>query len=219
VLVGTAFVLVLFATLTWEPLKEEIRHRSGFHRVESHADAIRFAARESGQDANLLAAIMLAESGGRVDAVSPVGALGLYQLMLPTAVERARVLGLAKPTRDDLLSNPLLNARLAANYLKWLSRRYGGDLEAILVAYNAGPGRLKQWMEPDGSFAAWRDRRNKEGGSAVLAYAARVIAWRDAFAERGVIAPPFDFPPVPGEAVEMVEGTSYGPPEPPSAGG
>ena len=47
-----------------------MRYRSHVQRVESHATMIRAAALESRVDPNLLAAIMLAESGGRVDAVS-----------------------------------------------------------------------------------------------------------------------------------------------------
>jgi len=176
---------------------EDVRSRSHVQRVESHAAAIRAAALESRVDPNLLAAIMLAESGGQVDAVSSAGALGLYQLMLPTAVEQARGLGLGDPTRDDLLSDGRLNARLAASYIAWLERRFDGALEPMLVAYNAGPNRLARWIRDAGGYSAWRAERDAAGNSDVLRYAAKVEHWRDVFLERGVIAPSCDQPPAP----------------------
>ncbi len=171
---------------------------------------IRAAALESRVDPNLLAAIMLAESGGRVDAVSSAGALGLYQLMLPTAVEQARGLGLDDPTRDDLLSDGRLNARLAASYIAWLERRFDGALEPMLVAYNAGPSRLSRWIRDAGGYPAWRAERDAAGNSDVLRYAAKVEHWREVFRERGVIAPSFDQPPAPPEPVTELP-PPYGP--------
>ena len=97
----------------------EVIYRSGVHRVEAHVEEIRFAAVESDVDPNLLAAIMLAESGGRVHVVSKADALGLYQLMMPTALERARILKLPEPTREQLLSDVMLNTRLGASYVRW----------------------------------------------------------------------------------------------------
>ena len=189
---------------------EDVRYRSHVQRVESHAASIRAAALESRVDPNLLAAIMLAESGGRVDAVSSAGALGLYQLMLPTAVEQARGLGLDDPTRDDLLSDGTLNARLAASYIAWLQRRFDGALEPMLVAYNAGPNRLARWIRDAGGYPAWRAERDAAGNSDVLRYAAKVEHWREVFRERGVIAPSFDRPPAPPEPLTELP-PPYGP--------
>jgi soluble lytic murein transglycosylase len=186
---GLATLAVAAAT-GWTPVLAEVRFRTKVHQVESHAEAIRYAAVESGFDPNLLAAIMYVESGGDVEAVSHVGALGLYQLMLPTAVERARVLGLPEPTREDLLSDALLNARLGADYLRWLSVYCSGDLERMLVTYNAGPGRVKEWVDGAGGWDAWRRERKAAGNSQVLGYAQRVRTYRDRFAARGVILPP-----------------------------
>lgn len=192
---------------------EQVRYRSHVQRVESHAEVIRAAALEARVDPNLLAAIMLSESGGRVDAVSRVDALGLFQLMLPTAQERARVLRLPEPTREDLLSDALLNARLAASYLRWLDRRYDGHLEQMLIAYNAGPGRLGRWIREAGSYHAWRAEREVAGNSDVLRYAAKVAHFRDVFAERGVVAPPVDRPPAP-PVLPDEPAHAYGPPAP-----
>jgi soluble lytic murein transglycosylase-like protein len=156
-------------------------------RVEQHAPALRAAAEESGVDANLLAGIMFVESGGAVDAVSRVGALGLFQLMETSAGDAARKLGLPRPTREELLSDAELNTRLAAVHVAWLIEHEGPDLERVLVAYNAGRTKLLRWIRADGSFDAWRARQEQEGDSAVLAYARKVLDLRERFAGRGKI--------------------------------
>lgn len=181
-------VLALAGWFSVERVARPAMSVAGYRRVEGHAELIRAAAGEFGLDPNLLAGVALAESSGRVGVVSSAGALGMFQLMLPTARERAALLGLPEPSRADLLADPALNGRLAAHYLRWLIRRYGGEVEAALVAYNTGPGRLDGWIRERGSYSAWRAER--AGDSAVLAYAQKVLRYRDAFAERAVIVPP-----------------------------
>jgi soluble lytic murein transglycosylase-like protein len=186
---------VIVAAIEWRPLVNAARLLNDLPRVEGHAEVIRYAAAESGLDANLLAALMLAESGGRVGAVSSAEALGLYQLQLATARDAARWLKLPEPTRADLLQDRLLNARLGARYLRWLSERYAGDLERMLIAYNAGPGRLDGWIAAAGGYAEWRAERVAAGNSDVLAYVAKVERMTERFAERGVIVPRAPEPP------------------------
>lgn len=186
---------------------------SGLRRVEAHASVLCAVADEFELDPNLLAGVMLAESSGRTNAVSSAGALGLFQLMLPTARERAELLGLDAPSRDDLLYDGALNARLAGSYLRWLLRRYKGELEPALVAYNAGPGRLERWVAEFGSYAAWRAAR--EDSSTVLAYARKVQAYAERFAERGAITPRYDQPPAPSRAPFPAPAAPFvGPPSP-----
>jgi soluble lytic murein transglycosylase-like protein len=161
----------------------------GVHRVEWHAAELRAAGAESGVDPCLLAAVMYAESKGRVDAVSKRGALGAFQLMPAAAADSARRLGLEEPTRADLLTDPQLGARLCAAHLAWLLRQEGPDLERVLVAYNAGRAKLRRWVEAEGSYEAWRAERLRQGGAGTLAYARSVLAMRDRFRERGEISP------------------------------
>jgi soluble lytic murein transglycosylase len=161
----------------------------GVHRVEWHAAELRAAAAESGVDPCLLAAVMYAESKGRVDAVSKRGALGAFQLMPAAAADAAKKLGLDEPTRDELLSDSQLGARLCAAHLSWLLRQEGPDLERVLVAYNAGHAKLRRWVESEGSYEAWRAERLRQGGTGTLAYARSVLAMRDRFRERGAISP------------------------------
>ena len=149
-------------------------------------EMIEFAANESNVDPNLLAGMMRAESSGRLGAISHKGALGLFQLMLTTAEERAGVLGLDPPTKEDLVSDPLLNARLGANYVAYLIKRSDGNVERALVAYNTGPTRVARWIREAGSYAAWRAERRAAGNSDVLAFADRVLNYRDEFAADGL---------------------------------
>ena len=80
---------------------------------------------------SLIEALVWQESRWRPDAVSPVGARGLAQLMPGTA----RDLGV--DPRD-----PFQNLEGGARYLREQLDRFDGDLEKALAAYNAGPGRV-----------------------------------------------------------------------------
>jgi len=79
----------------------------------------------------LIEALVWQESRWRADAVSPVGARGLAQLMPGTA----RDLGV--DARD-----PFANLEGGARYLREQLDRFDGDIEKALAAYNAGPGRV-----------------------------------------------------------------------------
>jgi hypothetical protein len=186
---GLLALLIGYCSTPRRTLRQWWSEHQGLERVEGLAPTIQAAARESGLDPNLLAGVMMVESRGHVGAESKAGALGLFQLMLPTAVERAELLSLPPPSKRALLSDANLNTRLGANYLAWLCGRFEGDEERALIAYNAGPGRLNRWIADAGSYAAWRDAREQAGDSGVLAYARDVQQYRQRFADRGVIAP------------------------------
>ncbi len=94
-------------------------------------DAVAAAAAVHGLDPKLLHALVVTESAYRTDAVSPVGAAGLTQLMPATALE------LGVRNRFD----PAENLRGGAEYLARQILRFR-DLRLALAAYNAGPGRV-----------------------------------------------------------------------------
>src|SRR5687767_8650647 len=79
----------------------------------------------------LLEAVVWQESRWRANALSPVGARGLAQLMPGTAREMG-----VDP--DD----PFANLEGGARYLRQQLDRFDGDVEKALAAYNAGPGRV-----------------------------------------------------------------------------
>jgi soluble lytic murein transglycosylase len=159
----------------------------GVQRVESHAAVICVAAAESGLDPCLLAGIMYVESRGQVDARSHKDALGLFQLKMAAASDSARRLRLSEPTPEQLLSDTLLNARLAANHLTWLYRLEGPDMERVLVAYNAGRGTLARWLKDAGGWKRWRDLHTQRGDSETLAYAQQVLDFAEKFRHRGIV--------------------------------
>ncbi|HET8734754.1 MAG TPA: transglycosylase SLT domain-containing protein, partial [Anaeromyxobacteraceae bacterium] len=102
-------------------------------------------ARPAGVPVELVQALMREESALDPRVVSPAGAVGLTQLMLPTAQSVARSLKLARPSRVDLM-NASLNVRLGARYLGDLVRRFDGQVALALAAYNAGPGAVRRWL-------------------------------------------------------------------------
>ena len=86
----------------------------------------------------LVAALIHVESAFNPRAVSRKGAYGLMQL-LP---ETARRFGVHR--KRDLL-NPVKNLEAGVKYLKWLTERFGGDVQKILAAYNAGEGAVDRF--------------------------------------------------------------------------
>lgn len=168
------------------PIRAAARDYLSYRRVLRYQDVLRAAADESGVEAELLAAIMVSESSGRLDVVSKKGAMGLFQLSEVTATWRAELLGLEKPSREQLLSDPLLNARLGADNMAWLLRTFDGNELRALCAYNAGIGTLKKLTDAAGGWEAWRAKGEASGRSEILAYGKRVLRYRDEFRERGL---------------------------------
>ena len=103
-------------------------------------------------DADLLASVVRAESGGQVRAVSRTGARGLMQLMPGTANE----MGVADSFRPDE------NIAGGTAYLDELLTRYHNNVALALAAYNAGPGAVDKYH----GVPPYRETR---------AYVARVI--------------------------------------------
>lgn len=100
------------------------------------ASDIEHAAVAEGIDPELAFRLVRVESGFHERAVSPVGAMGLTQLM-PATAESLRP-GI---TREEIFERRT-NLRLGFRYLRWLLRVYDGDVEEALHAYNRGPGTV-----------------------------------------------------------------------------
>jgi soluble lytic murein transglycosylase len=106
------------------------------------------SAAEAGCDLDLYLALMRRESAFRPDARSGAGAIGLVQLIPPTAERLAALHGV--PARDvRLLEEPAVSAPLGAAYLSLLIDRFGEPAIA-LAAYNAGPPQALAWARTRG---------------------------------------------------------------------
>jgi soluble lytic murein transglycosylase len=104
---------------------------------------VRDAAARTGLAEELLLAVIYVESRFRADAVSRVGAQGLMQLMPGTAAAMGRRLGLDDTDAHD----PVFNVMAGSHFLADLFRRFDGDAELALAAYNAGPTRVARWRK------------------------------------------------------------------------
>ncbi|MDZ4772702.1 MAG: lytic transglycosylase domain-containing protein [Planctomycetota bacterium] len=188
VLLVLSAALFLFTGVVEGPkVVRQVWSNVGVKRVEAHAGIVCAAAAEAGLDPSLLAGLMYVESRGNSEAVSHKGALGLFQLMPSAASDSAKRLRVDPPTREQLLSDPLLNARLAASHLSWLYRTEGPDWERVLVAYNAGRGTLAKMIKAEGGWSNWREKHARKQDSETLTYAQEVLDFADRFRRRGVV--------------------------------
>ncbi|MGY6587937.1 MAG: transglycosylase SLT domain-containing protein [Wenzhouxiangella sp.] len=96
-------------------------------------------------DPALVYGLMRAESAMQPDALSPVGARGLLQLMPATADGVARRNGLPFNGQADLM-RPEINIPLGVAHLAELEGRYEGDWIHVAAAYNAGANAVARWL-------------------------------------------------------------------------
>jgi soluble lytic murein transglycosylase len=115
----------------------------------SNWDLIKQEARRYGIDPYIVAGLIRQESVFNPNAISRVGARGLMQLMPSTGQLIAKRDGTGIISAGDLY-NPSMNIKLGMNYLAQLIGQFG-KIEYAAAAYNAGPGRARQWIAERGS--------------------------------------------------------------------
>jgi soluble lytic murein transglycosylase-like protein len=123
-----------------------LRHQLG--------QAIAEEARNTGYDPLLILALIDVESDFEEEAISMKGARGLMQIRPSTLHFLAGKQGL-RLSREEVAADPALCVRLGIRYLRNLQDRFGGDLELALMAYNAGPTRIRKAIK-DGELEAFR---------------------------------------------------------------
>jgi soluble lytic murein transglycosylase len=111
--------------------------------IPAYSPELAEAARGAGLAPPLLAAIAKQESRFSPTVRSPVGAVGLVQLMPPTAAEVA-----GGPVSDAELEQPGRNAELGARYLNQLLDQWQNNPVLAVASYNAGPGAVGGWIDP-----------------------------------------------------------------------
>jgi soluble lytic murein transglycosylase-like protein len=94
----------------------------------------------------LVLGLMRQESAFNKRVVSSARAIGLMQLLPTTARRVARSMGTKSPDHDDL-KKPEVNIQLGVKYLSGLLNDFEDNIVFALASYNAGPGKVKQWME------------------------------------------------------------------------
>ncbi len=104
---------------------------------------------ESGLDPALVYAVMKAESNFREGAQSDAGAVGVMQLLPSTAAFICEREGI--PFEPARLKEGEYNVALGCAYLGYLLGEF--EEETALAAYNAGEGRVREWLK-DGRYSA-----------------------------------------------------------------
>ena len=104
---------------------------------------LREASATHGIDYELLQALIATESGFNAQAVSPKGAVGLMQLIPPTAA-RYGVKSDKTAQAEQKLTDPRTNIRAGSRYLSDLIKLFPGEIELAIAAYNAGEGAVQR---------------------------------------------------------------------------
>ncbi len=95
---------------------------------------------------NSIRAVIRQESSYQIDAISPMGALGLMQILPSTAKEIAQNLS-QKTFSNEQLYDPDVNIRFGNYYLSQLLKKYENHFGIALAAYNSGIGRMNRWID------------------------------------------------------------------------
>jgi hypothetical protein len=121
-------------------------HSTGLNKGEDEQVAKLNAGRGGGGSSDVMGLIRALEGSGD-SAVSPKGAVGRYQIMPETARQYDPSLkNMDASTITDALKDPTFNEQIATKIVDDLMKRYHGDLSAVAVAYQSGPGNADKWI-------------------------------------------------------------------------
>ena len=103
----------------------------------------------SGIETEVILSLIKVESGFREKVVSRKGAVGLMQVLPETAKWISDKEKLFPHDKEFDLYDYRDNIKIGTAYFKYLNKKYDGDLEKILAAYNAGTNRVKtgKWKQ------------------------------------------------------------------------
>ncbi|MBP8542015.1 MULTISPECIES: lytic transglycosylase domain-containing protein [unclassified Citrobacter] len=110
--------------------------------AEQHAQSARRMQQSPGEMDDLLHGVMMTESGGNPLAYNVSGATGAYQLMRGTAMD----MGLRVDSQVDERLDPEKSRAAAGAYMRVLLKRYDGNVDNALRAYNWGMGNVDKWI-------------------------------------------------------------------------
>jgi len=202
-------------------------------------------AEEAGIDPSWAYAILRAESAWMPDARSGADARGLMQLLPSTAQLVAKRNGITWVGGDSLF-DPVTNIILGTRYLAQMANRFNGAPWLASAAYNAGPGKVDQWLQARGtlppdlfvatipyketreyvarvmSFAViydWRQHGNAVTLSQRLTPIGQTYTLPDSHSERKSVSCPAVTQPAPAEAATAAPASNLPPPASASSSG
>lgn len=132
--------------------------------------------------------------------VSHAGARGVMQLMPGTAREQAGKLGM-EYLSANLTGSPHYNIRLGDAYFQRMLDYYGGSYPLALGAYNAGPGRVNQWLRLNGDprtgeidYVTWIEKipSNFETRYYIMRVLGNAVTYSHMYPERSGLPRPID---------------------------
>ena len=112
---------------------------------DRYVSLLRKTAKRFVLEPNVVVALSRQESAFNPRAMSPVGALGLMQLMPTTAAGLMGISVESEKFDPNNILNPSTNVYLGCKYLKRMLKSFDGTMEYALAAYNAGPGAVRRW--------------------------------------------------------------------------
>jgi len=110
-----------------------------------HYDLVMEYSAEHSIDPYLVFSIIRAESKYQAQAESSAGARGLMQIMPETAWWIAEQQGITEFDTEELM-DPELNISFGCWYIANLQREFDGQIPLVVAAYNAGRGKVREWV-------------------------------------------------------------------------
>jgi soluble lytic murein transglycosylase len=138
------FAIVLLAFILFMFLSSDMVGR--FLYPIQYKDEIRLSADKYNLDPFLIAAIIRVESNFKTDIESKKGAYGLMQLM-PDTSEWIVDTGKFSTRYKENLHDPSVSIELGSWYLSYLYKEFKGNNVAVIAGYNAGQGKVNQWLQ------------------------------------------------------------------------
>ena len=124
---------------------EGVRNLWEYAYPKAYSNYVEKYAKDYSVPNELVWGIMRAESHYRKDAISPVGALGLMQVMPFTGYRVASLLG-EKDFQPRQLLEPNNAIRMGSRYLSRLMDKFDNTIPLVAAGYNAGPHRVNNWL-------------------------------------------------------------------------
>lgn len=140
-IIGLLIVAAVATATLALPAARLVHHLYKSQRVENYESLMAQHAAATNLPVELVRAVVMAESGGNPQALSPRQARGLMQI---TALTEQDVLERNADMKKGDLYDPDYNLRIGTTYLAYLLERFDGDQTLTLAAYHMGPSAVRK---------------------------------------------------------------------------